>query len=111
MLHEIRTDLAATTRPRTGMAGFEPLGSPSVVSPLMSRLHGAQQGTYSPISPTTDWSRHRSPLEERRSMDGGVRLAGGPPRVVGGVAEDDDVRSAVSTLPPSYQLYPSARKS
>ena len=47
-----------------------------------------------------------TPLEDRRrSIDGGVRITGGP---FGGLRQDDaedDVRSELSAFPPSYQMY------
>ena len=94
-----------------GRTGFEPLSSLSSVSPLWpQRSRGMQLQKEPPVTPGTGTSRHLSPPDERRrSVDGGVRLGGGP-------MEDerqdddrgDDAHSGVSTLPPAYGLYAAA---
>ena len=44
----------------------------------------------------------------RRSTDGGVRLAGGPPGSARRAGEqEEEARSTASTLPPLYQVHPS----
>ena len=110
--HEIHTTgLSGMTMGRDRLTGFEPLGSPSSASPLLARHpRGILRHKDSPVTPSVEASRYMSPLDERRrSIDGGVRIAGGP---LGGLRPDDpsraddDVRSGLSTLPPSYQLYP-----
>ena len=92
--------------------GFEPLGSPSSASPLLPRRpRGMRNQKDSPIAPSAGTSRYLSPPDDRRrSMDGGVRLAGGPAEEVPEQedARGDDVRSGLSTLPPAYGLYPGA---
>ncbi|KAI1788038.1 hypothetical protein LXA43DRAFT_670403 [Ganoderma leucocontextum] len=111
--HEIQTtDLDGMRMGRDRRTGFEPLGSPSSASPLLARRpHGGrQQQKDSPITSSAGLSRYTSPLDERRrSVDGGVRIAGGPPGNLGQEDAlgdgDDDVRSGLSTLPPSYRLY------
>ncbi|KAM5530004.1 hypothetical protein V8D89_016329, partial [Ganoderma adspersum] len=112
--HDIRTTgLSGTAMGRDRLTGFEPLGSPSSASPLLARHpRGILRHKGSPVTSSAGPSRYVSPLDERRrSIDGGVRIAGGP---LGGSRQDDrpgaddDVRSGLSTLPPSYQLYPAA---
>ena len=112
--HEIRTTgLSGMAMGRDRLTGFEPLGSPSSASPLLARHpRGILRHKDSPVTPSVEASRYTSPLDERRrSVDGGVRIAGGP---LGGLRQDDslgadeDVRSGLSTLPPSYQMYPAA---
>ena len=88
---------------RDRRTGFEPLGSPSSASPLLPlRSPGMRHHKDSQITPSVGASRYLSSLDERRSIDGGVRLAGGPMEGGGG----DDARSGVSTLPPAYGSYP-----
>ncbi|KAM5546328.1 hypothetical protein V8D89_000454 [Ganoderma adspersum] len=89
---------------------FEPLDSPSSVSPLLvrhprRRLH--HEGP--PVTQSAGPSRYVGLQDERRrSIDGGVRIAGGPPGSLRQDDADDDIRSGLSTLPPSYQVYPAA---
>ncbi|RPD60501.1 hypothetical protein L226DRAFT_570005 [Lentinus tigrinus ALCF2SS1-7] len=99
-------------------ATYEPLASPSAMSPLVTgRVTGTHRDKLSPVtsSPTSPGSKSRRARHDtlefrRRSVDGGVRLAGGP----SGTRRDADLtdldaRSAVSTLPPLYQSYPAGQ--
>lgn len=93
---EVRTTDLKLDRDR--FTGFEPLNSSSSTDPLIPR----EQSNHSTI-PSAASNRYPSPRQERRrSVDGGVRLAGGLPG-----QEDptllDDRRSSISTLPPAYQ--------
>ncbi|KAI0696755.1 hypothetical protein C8T65DRAFT_663156 [Cerioporus squamosus] len=101
----------------TEMVAYEPLGSPSAASPLVPRRYNGNHHdslsplTSSPVSPASNSKRACRDTKElrRRSLDGGVRLAGGP----SGNRRDADVtdvdaRSAVSTLPPLYDGYTAA---
>lgn len=90
---------------------FEPLDSPSSASPLLAR-HPRRAVYYEGLPVTQrEGSSHYVGLqgERRRSIDGGVRIAGGPlPGSSRQDDADDDIRSGLSTLPPSYQVYPVA---
>lgn len=112
MPHELRTtdpeEMSGDRR-----TGFEPLCScsPSSASPLLlRRSRGMQHQKGSPITPSVGTSRHLSPVDERRrSIDGSVRLGGGP---MENERQDgdrgDDAYSEVPTLPPAYGSYPAA---
>ncbi|KAI0767850.1 hypothetical protein C8Q74DRAFT_1370534 [Fomes fomentarius] len=66
--------------------------------------------TATPSTPPAKW-RLRKDIPEanrRRSVDGGVRIAGGPTRLEASDLNDVEVRSAASTLPPLYQPYGSS---
>lgn len=62
----------------------------------------------SPILPFTTLPARAYPSAEpvRQSLDGGVRLAGGPPGRMVDPDEDMDTDSTGIVLPPSYQYYP-----
>ncbi|KAI0752380.1 hypothetical protein C8Q80DRAFT_448537 [Daedaleopsis nitida] len=99
----------------TELAGYEALASPPSTSPLISpqRRSALSPTTSSPIA-IVQPRESRIPSGEvtnfgrRRSLDGGVRIAGGPPgmrRVPDPDLDEMEVRSAASTLPPLYQPY------
>ena len=72
-----------------------PPPSPCTATPV-SKPRGAQSAMRE-YGPTNNMLR-------RRSVDGGVRIAGGPASRVG-VDLEPEVRSAASTLPPLYERY------
>ncbi|TFK84052.1 hypothetical protein K466DRAFT_589239 [Polyporus arcularius HHB13444] len=110
-------DVSEQRAGRTQKAEYEAIGSPPAVStPVPGHFNGRQGDrealspiASSPISPASNSKRARLGTDElwKRSVDGGVRLAGGP----SGTRRDADLadvdeRSAVSTLPPIYDSYP-----
>ena len=82
--------------------------SPSSASPLILQPPETAHQKSAPIPASTVSSQYVAPCEERRSVDGGVRLAGGPPGEVRAFDDEEDVRGGISTLPPEYQVYTSA---
>lgn len=102
---------------RTNVAQDQAPPSPSVTSPLVFRrsvprnadgLSLLTPSTLSPtrLAPSSKWRAMQMNVPEatpRRSLDGGVRVAGGPLRERS--VDLAEVRSAVSTLPPVYQPY------
>ncbi len=90
----------------------EPPHSPARISPLMLlHIHGANSIDSPPLPPSlsskTKGRRGREVRTVRtrlQSMDGGVRIAGGP---LGFVHRDSDTDrlSVPSTMPPAYQLH------
>ena len=81
------------------------LDSPSSVSPFILQHPETAGQNGAPIPASAVSSQYVVPWEERRSVDGGVRLAGGPPGDVRAFDDEDDVRSGISTLPPAYGVY------
>ncbi|PIL28496.1 hypothetical protein GSI_08534 [Ganoderma sinense ZZ0214-1] len=111
--HEIRpSDLDGMLVGREGRTVFEPTGSPSAASSLILRHpQRTRERNGHRVTLSIGSSRYVSLREERRSVDGGVRLAGGPPAGVGQqdpFDDRDDVRDGMSALPPAYQVYPAA---
>ena len=123
-LHEVGEH---TTTPTAETVGYKPLpfsnGSPLVLSERDSTgiQHGYHDGGSSPLiaSPaqasrqrgTPFGAREYTPTGDaprRRSVDGGVRIAGGPARSGRVDLDALEVRSAASTLPPLYQQYSSS---
>ena len=84
------------------------LDSPSSVSPLILQHPQPALQKGAPIPASAVSSQYVIPWEERRSVDGGVRLAGGPADDVMAFDDQEDIRSGISTLPPEYQVYPAA---
>ncbi|KAM5545324.1 hypothetical protein V8D89_000937 [Ganoderma adspersum] len=107
-LHEIRaTNLGRTNMGSGRRTVFEPPpGSPSTdAPPVLQQVR--QKGAPTPASAGP--SRYGVQCEERRrSVDGGVRLAGGPlddARQDEPYDDQEDIGSGVSTLPPVYRVY------
>ncbi|KAM5545308.1 hypothetical protein V8D89_000921 [Ganoderma adspersum] len=99
------TNPDGTNVPRDRRTVFD---SPSSAPPLILQ-HPEPAGQKSaPIPESVESSQYVVPCEGRRSVDGGVRLAGGPPGDVRAFDDQEDVRSGMSTLPPEYQVYPAA---
>lgn len=102
----------------------QPLASPSSASPLISPQRRVRDEAWSPLTsspqtatpstPTAKWRLRKDKdipeANRRRSVDGGVRIAGGPTgtRLEAPDLNDVEVRSAASTLPPLYQPYGSS---
>lgn len=109
--HEVGTaNLNGMTMCRDRRTSSDPPGSPSSPSTLTPRH---PQRIRQPNNFLVTQSHYWSPWERRRFIDGGVRLAGGPPDNFHARQEDapddrDDVQSGVSTLQPAYQVYPAA---
>ncbi|KAI0708220.1 hypothetical protein C8Q76DRAFT_799516 [Earliella scabrosa] len=95
--------LVLSERDSTGIQhGYHDGGSsPLIASPAQaSKQRGIPFGAPE-YTPTVDAPR-------RRSVDGGVRIAGGPARRGGVDLDAFEVRSAASTLPPLYEQYSSS---
>ena len=106
--HQVQVaSLSGTTMGCDRLTGSEPLGSPSSASAIFGqRPYGTLQHKGSTVTQSVKTSRQMSPLEDRRrSIDGGVRVTGGPFRGLRQDDAEDDVRSELSAFPPSYQMY------
>ncbi len=80
--------------------------APSNPRPPRENLWAASQRSSSEIATSPGEGRvRRESYITVYELDGGVRLAGGPPGMVGGASDEEGSPLATLTLPPPYQRY------